>query len=278
MYISGVGGSPDELIAGDDDVVRGALGRELDRLRAAAAHEALGLPAGADPAEVRARFLEITRRYHPNRFARRPPDVLRRANEVFLLYRRAYEQARLPPGEAPAPPGRPPRAVSERIEKLDRLSPPSQPSLAVDAALARRRRTRSHPGFAASTAGATPPPAKVSAAELAERAHRQEAEQRERLRAALGEIRAGHLAGAQQALRALLAERPQDRAVRCALHYAIGREHHAAGRSAEARAEYERVLGWDPGHQEARSSLALLSEPEPAGRGGGGILSRWFKK
>ena len=272
MYISGVGGAPDELIAGDDDAVRGALGRELDRLRAAAPHEALGLAAGADAAEIRARFLEITRRYHPNRFARRPPEVLRQANEVFLLYRRAYEQAKLPPGQAPAGPRSPSRAMSERIERLERLSPPSQPSLAVDAALARRRRARSH------AAGADPTPGPLSGAELAERARDLEADQRERLRAALGDIRAGHLARAQQALRTLLAERPQDRAVRCALHYAIGREHHAAGRAAEARAEYERVLGWDPGHQGARSSLALLGDPEPEPAGRGGILSRWFKK
>jgi tetratricopeptide (TPR) repeat protein len=269
-----VGAGPDELLGGDDAAVRQALEGELARLRGAGALEALGLEPGADPAQVRSRFLQITRRYHPNRFARRSPEVSRCANEVFLLFRRAYEQARAPgeqgPARAPARQG-PARAVTERLEQLDRLSPPSQPSLAVDAALTRRRRLRSH------AANLTPAPEVLTAAELAARARQREERHRERLTAAVADLRAGRLARAREALTALLAEAPQDRAVRCALHYAIGREHHTAGRAAEARAEYQRVLTWDPDHQGALTSLELLAD-EPAAGGRGGILSRWFRK
>ncbi|HLU66659.1 MAG TPA: J domain-containing protein [Kofleriaceae bacterium] len=288
----------------DDSAVRDALARELERLRGATPHQALGVPAGADPAQVRARFLELVKAHHPNRFARRAPDVVRLANEVFLRYRRAYEEAGRP-GQGQAGRAQSGRAVTERLEKLDRLAPANQPIRELDAALARRRRARSYPAMpavpaaagkaprpamapAAPSSDATPPPATASgerritagmpvltAAALDERARAREEDRRERLRRAHADLGAGRLAEARELLRALLADAPADRAVRALVHYVAGREHHAAGREAEARAEYDRALRFDPSLDEARASLALL-DGERSSRGG--LLSRWFRK
>jgi len=48
---------------------------------------------GADAKALRTAFLELTKIYHPAKFAREPVDIVREANEVFLSLRAAYEQA-----------------------------------------------------------------------------------------------------------------------------------------------------------------------------------------
>jgi len=112
---------------------------------------------------------------------------------------------------------------------------------------------------------------------MVERARRLQEDQQERFRVAVSELRAGKLARARDALRKLVAENPHEKRYRAYFHYASGREHHALGRSAEARAEYERSLGFEPSLEAAQQSLALLTpdEPEPERPG---RLSRWFKR
>lgn len=66
------------------------LHSELVRLQRATSHEALGLDTGASRSQIRAAFLRDTKRFHPNRFARRGRQVTRLANEVFLRIKEAY--------------------------------------------------------------------------------------------------------------------------------------------------------------------------------------------
>jgi predicted Zn-dependent protease len=117
----------------------------------------------------------------------------------------------------------------------------------------------------------------ATAEEVLDRARRREEEQQERFRAAVADLRAGKLLRARDALRALVGENPHERRYRTYFHYAAGRDHHASGRNGEARAEYERALGFDPSFEAAQQSLARLAtdepQPEPPGR-----LSRWFKR
>ena len=264
-----------------DESVRATLEQELRRLTGARPLAALGLADCASAEMVRARFLELTKRHHPNRFARRPPDILRLANEVFLRLKEAYERvARDQPADS-----NPSRRITEKSRRLQDLSPSTQPKLDVDAALARRRRLRSHPGLPAT--GATPPPQVddeitspiplVTQQELLERVRRRDEEHKDRFRAAVHDLRVGRLEVALQAFRALLAESPTDKSVRTYLHYSLGREHHAAGRSAEARAEYEKALSIDPSFEAAQKSLGLLGEPA-RGEERGGLISRFFRR
>jgi hypothetical protein len=46
---------------------------------------------GANPQIARAAFLQLTKVYHPAKFAREAPEIVRQANEVFLALRAAYE-------------------------------------------------------------------------------------------------------------------------------------------------------------------------------------------
>ena len=270
---------------GDDERVRGVLEAELARLSRVDAFSALGLTAGATALEVRATFLELVKRYHPTRYARRPREVVRLANEVFFRLKAAYEEAS-DPGSAAADPQLG-RRVTQKSEKLERVSPPSQPRLDVDAALARRRRLRSYPVLPGTgvtqplTQPMTQPVETVTPDEMAARVRRRDEERRARSNAAVADLRAGKLDKAREAFRALLAETPTDKQVRVYLHYTLGREHHAAGREDAARGEYERALSIDPAFEPAQKSLSLLDgveEKEPRDERGGGLISRWFRR
>ena len=286
-------------IGGDEDAVRAALERELARLRGASSPlEALGLDAGADgdPRAVRARFLELTKRFHPNRFARHAPDVLRLANEVFLLIRAAQQQAGATGKPEPGDDGSDSSSTDASTDtgtrtdadadadassaaRREQLSAASRPKLQVDAALARRRRQRSQVLARLENNQAIPVP---SATDVADRAKQREEERAERLRSALEQLQRGDAASAREALRGLLADDPADKRVRVYLHYAAGRELEGCGRRADARAEYGRVLALVPGFEPAQKALASLGPDDDdegqRGRSRGGLLGRWFKK
>jgi hypothetical protein len=281
---------------------------------------------------VRARFLALAKIYHPNRFARRPRDVVRLANEIFLLLRNAYQEV----GDSLDRDATPPPTPAELAERHRRdISPASQPKLGVEAALARRRRARSYPMIPAVSSSAPPvdapapaapvrpvsvshPPARqvapsrppaarpprpsvssrppvqpavapaparavrpadplppTTAAGVVDRARLREERQEERYRAAVGDVKAGRLAAAREALRSLMAENPNERKYRAYYHYAGGREHDLAGRTVEAAGEYDRALAVDPTFEPARQSRARIDldvAREP------GRLGRWFRR
>lgn len=75
-----------------DGVVRQMLQKELARLDGADPFACLGLPRTAKDADVRAAFLEATKTFHPNRFARRDEAIRRLANEVFLAINKAHSR------------------------------------------------------------------------------------------------------------------------------------------------------------------------------------------
>lgn len=247
---------------------------------------ALAVARDASPDEVRARFLALVKVFHPHRFARRPSDIVRLANEVFLLLRRAAQRLSEPSTAAagdriailPAAASAPATVAASVAARASDISPATQPRLDVDAALARRRRNRSHPsttnGGQASTA--TPPPASP---ETLEKVRRREEEQKGRFDTAMEDLRRGRLPSARVALRALAAESPSARPYRAYLHYVTGRMHESAGRTSEAIVEYERALGFDPDLDVAKQSRAALNgagAAEPAG--GAGRFGRWFRK
>jgi tetratricopeptide (TPR) repeat protein len=279
----------DGLLAAEDGAVRSALGQELKRLKGVAEPAAaLGVCADASAADVRARFLALVKAYHPNRFARRAPDIKKLANEVFLHLRRAHQRMT---DRAPAPPNAPAaagtaasaaaigtspagaQAAAAVAARASEVSPPSQPKLDVDAALAaRRRRVRSNP-----SSPTTGPMA--GAVQVLERVRRRDIEHKERFQTALTDLGRGQLESARNALRTLAAESPSDRRFRAYLHYVTGRMHEAAGRAADALAEYDRALGFDPDLEVARGSRQVLGGGDkPEGGSGAGRLGRWFRK
>jgi tetratricopeptide (TPR) repeat protein len=76
-----------------EDELLAALGAELESLRKLNPFQVLGVGYEAGDVEVRGAFAELTKRYHPDRFARYPSQELRRhAAEIFILIRDAYRR------------------------------------------------------------------------------------------------------------------------------------------------------------------------------------------
>lgn len=81
-----------ELAHAEGELVS-ALSSEIDSLRRLNPFQVLGLGYEASDADVRAAFAELTKRYHPDRFARyQSADPRRLAAEIFILIRDAYRK------------------------------------------------------------------------------------------------------------------------------------------------------------------------------------------
>jgi DnaJ-domain-containing protein 1 len=71
------------------------LSGELRRLRVAAVHDVLGVPADAEPEQIRASWKNQIRRHHPDLVARRgAPAISHLAEELTILSNRAYDRLR----------------------------------------------------------------------------------------------------------------------------------------------------------------------------------------
>jgi hypothetical protein len=134
--------SRDDVGEAETDLVR-ALEAEADSLRKLNPFLVLGVGYETTDADVRAAFGELTKRYHPDRFARYQSTKLRQtAAEIFILIRDAYRKladepsraqvlATLKPKRAQTQPAPlPPPPPSGRIK-----TPPPMPRIAVPAAI-----------------------------------------------------------------------------------------------------------------------------------------------
>jgi hypothetical protein len=147
------------------------LRQEFDRLKNADPFLTLGIAPSADTAAIRWAFLELTKRYHPNRFAREASDVQQLATEVFLLIRRAYEvlndeqkrrvwRDRVGSGmTAPATPVNPIVIPSKPIETVRPLATPQSAPVAPGRAVTQAPEVKPTPTVAAYGATRTAPPA-----------------------------------------------------------------------------------------------------------------------
>jgi len=142
-----------DLAAAETELIV-ALTSELDSLKRLNPFQVLGLGYEARDEDVRAAFGELTKRYHPDRYARfQSTDLRNLAAEIFILIRDAYRRlgdaatraqvlaalgprtAPRPPSEPGAPPPRrmPPRAASvpprdpPRAQTTEPLPPPPPP-------------------------------------------------------------------------------------------------------------------------------------------------------
>ena len=77
---------------------------------------------------------------------------------------------------------------------------------------------------------------------------------------------------ARDAFQKLAVSNPKVKKYRLHLHYAWGREHEAAHRTDQAKAEFRRALTVDPTFERAKLALDALSETKR------GLLARLFKR
>jgi tetratricopeptide (TPR) repeat protein len=264
--------------------------------RARDARVVLGLGASAGPAEARAAFHALCKKYHPARFARSSPETVRLANEAFLAIKRAYDTIVKPADAAPkpvtdAPSGRvtaPIPAVPRTTTPIPRTTgavpaqrPTPQPMTAIPRSTAPITPT---PAPAPrSTTPITPVPratAKVAAIEPATPAPPARSapavSEEQRFASALELLRRRLWKDAEKALSDLAISHPAEKRYRAYRHYARGRIAQDDGRLDDARGEWERALRLDP--ELAAAKAAIESLPEPPKPTGGGLLSKLFKR
>ncbi len=144
-----------------------ALGAEFESLKKLNPFQVLGVGYEATDGDVRAAFGELTKRYHPDRFARYRSQELRNfAAEIFILIRDAYRRigddksrqqavAGLGPRRTPAAP--PPRATTA---PGGAASPPRPPARRRPAPVASARSASRSTGSAGRSIARAPPPAR----------------------------------------------------------------------------------------------------------------------
>jgi len=129
-----------------------SLHHHLATLRMRDMHAVLGVKPDATPAQIRASFLKLSKRWHPDRFGL-DSELRNLAAEIFMLIRKAYEKLNQPaavaihPGAskpvpaAPSPPRQPQqpkvaatapakREVEDGISVVSREAPVSTPGAA----------------------------------------------------------------------------------------------------------------------------------------------------
>jgi hypothetical protein len=246
-------------------------------------HSLLGVPADAGPDVLRKAFLRLTKQFHPQKFARFSPDVIRLANEVFLTIKRAYDQlstaSAVPrPGVVASGTGAvraagttapPHRAATTPGPAVPPAAPPprARPPATTPAPGAPPPRARTVPGTPAPVPGTMRPSAAIP--KVTPPGPDADFE------AAQDLLRRKLWSDARQAFQKLAVSIPQEKKYRAFMHYARAREAHDAGKLDEARAELQRALALDPDLVPAKLLLNDLA-PEPGG--GGGMFKKIFKR
>jgi tetratricopeptide (TPR) repeat protein len=275
----------------DGAAVQADLRSVIDRARDARA--VLGLGPNARPAEARAAFHALCKKYHPARFARSSPETVRLANEAFLAIKRAYDGLIAPESSAPAkeiskplePASAPSRAappiaagtvpiaarVTEKIAPQPRPAP--RPATgAIPAQGPRAPTDKQRAVTAAIPSAARPGTEKLPAQKKDEPAP---ATEEQRFALALDLLRRRLWRDAEKALGELAVSVPSEKKYRAYRHYAKGRLAQDDGRLDEARGEWERALRLEPDLAAARAAIESLPEPP---KPSGGLLSKLFKR
>lgn len=79
-------------MAGEEDLRAKAVLAEMQMRISQGPYAALSVGEAATAEQVRAAFLDLTKQFHPARFGRSSPEILRLANEVFLGIKSAHDQ------------------------------------------------------------------------------------------------------------------------------------------------------------------------------------------
>jgi hypothetical protein len=203
------------------------LEAELRRLRESAAYEVLGVDEHADVATLRAAYFELTKRFHPDLFARyRSQTILHMSQELFIHINKAYDRMR----NALV-------AAGHAIVAGPALIP--------------------HEGWLANLDDIRgDDPSGVSL--LRERSYGEEQPSRQGTGDLLAMVRAGKFEEARERVAAALHYDPRDRRMRSLYHVISGREMMARGEETAAATQFEAALAHDRNCREAREALEEL--------------------
>lgn len=249
----------------DETRARAVLDAMQERLIGGPA-TALGVPAGATADEIRRAFLELTKTYHPAKFARMSVDTQKLSNEVFLSLRgahdtlaRAARTAASRSGGVPVLPASPQGSARQQTGAVRTLDPAGARNGGTRAPTPIGGVRIAPPGGKPATGTAPRLGAVVAPAGAARTVQTAPAG----VGRALTEdqvielIDRGQWDAAQASLVELTARTPTPR-LRALLCYARGRQAQLAQRVDEARVELMDALQIDPTLQRAKTALAEL--------------------
>jgi hypothetical protein len=205
------------------------LDQELRRMRECAAYEVLGVDEHADVVIIRAAYFELTKRFHPDLFARyRSRAILHMSQELFIHVNKAYDRLR----NALV-------AAGHAIVAGPALIP--------------------HDGWLANLDDIDGPgdePSGISL--LRERSYGDEPPSRQGTGDLLALVRAGKFEEARERVAAALHYDPRDRRMRALYHVISGRELMARGEETAAATQFEAALAHDRTCREASEALEEL--------------------
>lgn len=248
---------------------RVAILRDMQAKLSRSAAEALGVTPGASAAAIRSAFMELTKRYHPAKFARLDEDTVRLANEVFLQLRAAHDslraaatpRARTSPGRAATADAAPdvpriaaaiaasavPSTTAERTADSSSDGPSTSPArirlgseLGTTSAMGSTIGSAPRIRFSTTSSNGTPVHTPTQVLELIDKKQWRDA---------------------KLALQAVLQRDPKDRRHLAWLAYVRGCEAIDLGNVAEARRELVRALAIEPSFDMAKAALADLRSP-----------------
>jgi len=264
-------GEGSDLAAAETELLV-ALTSELDALKRLNPFQMLGVGYDASDADVRAAFGELTKRYHPDRYARFSSTDLRHlAAEIFILIRDAYrrlgdETSRaqalaqlgrrvvVPPlAGPPRPPG--PPAGTTHVSTSFVMPPPVQPAAAAPP----RPVVRVPPPPEPAAPPPAEPPGRAPDHAMAE-----------------SMLDAGKYDEALAFFKILARKNPQDRQARAGIELAEGLRAITARDRLEAAQRFEAVLELDPANERAARELAEMRRLATNERKG--MLSRLLGK
>ena len=287
-----------DVTAAEHELIK-ALMSEVESLKVLNPFLVLGVGYAATDAEVRAAFGELTKRYHPDRFARYESAELRQiATEIFILIRDAYHRLgnaaaraqllqslgkpapapRAMPGLRATPPLAPPRATS-RVPVLAVTVPvavptPLGPRIGADPRAAADRRAPAEPSSPPSpltpttrrsrTSSPPPPMATPVASEPIDVLPLEDL------------IDQGRLDEALAAYKVMGKKHPYDRNLRAGVELCEGLRALAARNQLEAAHRFEAALEIDPSNERAARALADMRRQATNERKG--LLSRLMGK
>jgi curved DNA-binding protein CbpA len=248
----------EDVVSAEDDLIA-ALKQEHASLRRMNPFQILDVDYEASDEAVRAAFGQLTRKYHPDRFARyQSQDARKFASEIFILIRDAYRKlgtakvraqtkaSLLTRAESPT---RGTRGPAERATPAP--TPTSAP--APSAAPGVIRDVRSGPAAAPAFTDRTPSASQPIELEPARRSHgpakHTDAEEN---------LTAGDLDGAHEIYQRAARRDPGDRVARAGVELIEGLRALAARDRLEAAQRFEAVLELDPSNERAARELAEM--------------------
>ncbi|MCG8425190.1 MAG: DnaJ domain-containing protein [Proteobacteria bacterium] len=295
----------EKYVAAEEELIA-ALSQELEALRKLNAFQVLGLSYGASDEEIRAAFGQLTKRYHPDRFARYESSEARQmAAEIFIHIRDAYQRLENPDSRAKliahldrrraaqrsaravAPQTPPDVAPATRPYSAE---PPSVPAASAQPPVAKPQRApmiaERQPSSSVvpneppplppppPAANVPPTPAVESTAEPAERASG--SQPAIHYNQAYSLLDSGQHAEALSVFKLATRRNPNDREARIGLELAEGHKALSLRDRLEAAQRFEAVLEMDPNNERAARQLAEMRRQATAERKN--LLSRLLKQ